>query len=140
MFDIANARIGFSNGCIANVTASRISRDRVRKLRIFQNNGLISIDCASHEVEAWRVTRGSSGEAAIDGGPIDVESGEPLKNELDDFVQAVRSGGLPRVDANAGRSALLLAQQITESMAKEKRDSQETIRLGEKRKNGAWNF
>lgn len=132
--DIANARIGFANGCIANVTASRISRDRVRKLRFFQSDGLISIDCATHEVEAWGVTHGSDGEALINGGSIEVESGEPLKNELDDFVCAVRSGGIPRVDGSAGRSALLLAQHITESMRKEQRDSYEASQLGEERK------
>ena len=56
--DIANARLRFRSGCIANLTASRISRDRVRKLRFFQQDAYISVDCAEQEVEAWRVTRG----------------------------------------------------------------------------------
>ena len=114
--DIANARIRFENGCIANLTASRISRDRVRKLRFFQKDAYISIDCAAQQVEVWRVTRAEGEEPLIDGGALDVPAGEPLERELTNFVGVVRNGGKPGVDGAAGRRALVLAQQIAESL------------------------
>ena len=115
--DIANARIRFDNGCIANLTASRISRERVRKLRFFQKDGLIAVDCAAHQVDAWRVRRAAGAEPVIEGGALDVPPGEPLRLELADFVQAVRSGGRAGVDGRDGRRALALAQQVADAMA-----------------------
>ena len=114
--DIANARIRFDNGCIANLTASRISRDRVRKLRFFQQDAYISVDCAAQQVEAWSVTRRPGHEPSIKGGPQKVPEGEPLERELVDFVGAVRTGGRPGVDGHDGRRALALAQQIADAM------------------------
>ena len=114
--DIANARIRFENGCIANLTASRISRDRVRKLRFFQKDGLIAVDCAAQQVDAWRVRRPAGADPAIEGGALDVPPGEPLRLELADFVQAVRSGARPGVGGRDGRRALALAQQVADAM------------------------
>ena len=114
--DIANARIRFDNGCIANLTASRVSRERVRKLRFFQQDALISIDCAAHQVEAWRVRRAPGSEPAIEGGGVEVPPGEPLERELADFVGAVRTGGRPGVDGRDGRRALALAQQVADAL------------------------
>lgn len=114
--DIANARIRFASGCIANLTASRISRDRVRKVRFFQPDAYISIDCAAQEVEAWRVVRQAGRPPAIEGGPLAVSPGEPLELELRDFVRAARTGGPPLVSAEDGRRALALAQQVAEAM------------------------
>ena len=110
--DIANARIRFENGCIANLTASRISRDRVRKLRFFQPDAYISVDCAAQQVEAWNVTREPGQEPLIEGGRLDVPEGEPLERELMDFVRSVRAGTAPEVDGQAGRRALALADRI----------------------------
>ena len=84
--DIANARLKFASGCIANITASRISRDRVRKIRIFQRDAYLSVDYAAQEVERWRLVKGNGAMPAIDGGKIDVVQEEPLKRELADFV------------------------------------------------------
>ena len=114
--DIANARIRFENGCIANLTASRISRERVRKIRFFQPDAYISIDCAARQVEAWRVTRRPGSEPSIEGGPLEVPAGEPLERELADFVRAVRTGGRPGVDGRDGRRALALAQGIADAL------------------------
>ncbi len=115
--DIANARLRFTSGCIANITASRISRDRVRKLRFFQRDAYISVDCAEQEVEEWRVTRTpGSAEPAIAGGKVDVPRGEPLALELEDFVRAVAGGGPPRVGGADGRRALALAQRVADAM------------------------
>jgi predicted dehydrogenase len=113
--DIANARLKFASGCIANLTASRISRDRVRKVRFFQPHSYVSIDYASQEVELWRL-KTEGGAAAIEGGKMEVARAEPLKLELEDFVRAVRARGAPRVTATDGRRALELAERITTSI------------------------
>jgi predicted dehydrogenase len=115
--DIANARVRFANGCIANLTASRISRDRVRKIRFFQPAAYLSIDYAAQKVEMWRLTQGNGGVPAIEGGDLPVQEEEPLKRELQDFVDAVVSRRTPRVAGQQGRRALALAQQITDRIA-----------------------
>ena len=88
--DIANARLRFANGCIANLTASRISRERVRKIRFFQPTAYVSIDYAAQKVEVWRLVQGQRSDA-VDRGRRGRRSTneEPLKRELADFVDAV---------------------------------------------------
>ena len=113
--DIANVRLRFASGCIANLTASRISRERVRKVRFFQMDCYISIDFALQEVEVYRAVR-SEGRPSIQGGKIDVVRDEPLRRELDDFVAAARTGRPAGVPAHAGREALALATRIAEQM------------------------
>ena len=109
-YDIANARLRFASGCIANVTASRISSDRVRKIRFFQPDAYLSIDYAAQEVEGWRLVRRDGARPAIEGGPLPVERDEPLRRELADFVQrGARRRRAPLVDGDAGRRALALA-------------------------------
>jgi predicted dehydrogenase len=119
--DIANARLRFASGCIANVTASRISRDRVRKVRFFQHDSYVSIDYATQEVEVYRLAPGTAagtpqGRPVIQGGKLPVENDEPLKRELVDFVDAVRERRAPGVSGRAGRDALELATRIAEKM------------------------
>jgi predicted dehydrogenase len=113
--DIANARLRFASGCIANLTASRISRERVRKARFFQHDSYVSIDFASQEVDVYRLVP-SAGRPAIQGGKLEVTKDEPLHQELVDFVAAARSGHAPGVSAQAGRAALALATRIAEQM------------------------
>jgi predicted dehydrogenase len=114
--DIANARLRFASGCIANVTASRISRERVRKVRFFQHDSYVSIDYAAQEVEVYRLApRGTL--PPIQGGKLDVTYDEPLRRELVDFVDAVRTRREPGVTGQAGRDALELATRIAEKMA-----------------------
>jgi len=115
-YDIANARLRFATGCIANVTASRISKDRVRKIRFFQPDAYISIDYAAQEVEGWRLVKRDGAKPAIQGGALPVERDEPLRLELADFARAVRERSAPRVDGAAGRRALALATTIAEQM------------------------
>jgi predicted dehydrogenase len=115
--DIANARLRFANGCIANVTASRISRDRVRKIRFFQSAAYVSIDYSAQKVELWRLVAGNGGMPSIQGGDVAVANEEPLKRELADFVEAVASRRRPLVTGEDGRRALALAQQVVDSMA-----------------------
>jgi len=114
-FDIANVRIRFANGCMANLTASRISRERVRKIRFFQPDAYISIDYAAQKVEKFTISR-LLGIPKIDGGDVAVTSGEPLVRELADFVDAVRLKRPPLVDGAQGRRALALADQISSTM------------------------
>jgi predicted dehydrogenase len=116
--DIANARIRFESGCIANLTASRISRERVRKVRFFQPHAYVSIDCASQEAEAYRLVRADEGRPRIEGGAVTVVKDEPLKLELRDFLAAIREGRAPAVTGVDGRRALALAAQVSEAMAK----------------------
>ncbi len=114
--DIANARLRFSSGCIANVTASRISKDRVRKIRIFQRDSYLSIDYAAQEVERWRLLKQDGVRPVIDGGRLEVAHEEPLKRELADFVAAVRERRSPAVSGADGMRALELAQRISSEM------------------------
>jgi predicted dehydrogenase len=115
-FDIANARLRFASGCIANLTASRISRDRVRKIRFFQPDSYISIDYAAQEVEGWRLVRRDGQRPSIEGGALPVKKDEPLRRELADFIGAVREKRSPVVDGRQGRAALELATRIAEKM------------------------
>jgi predicted dehydrogenase len=115
-FDIANARLRFATGCIANVTASRISKERVRKIRFFQPDAYISIDYAEQEVEGYRLKRRDGQRPEIQGGKLPVTREEPLKRELEDFVRAVRDKRRPLVTGEDGRRALALAQAIAEKM------------------------
>jgi predicted dehydrogenase len=114
--DIANARLRFKNGCIANLTASRISRDAVRKIRFFQRDAYVSIDSAARDVEMWSVVPQPGAAPKIDGGKLAVPGDEPLKGELEDFIAAVRERRPPAVSGEEGRAALALAIRIVELM------------------------
>jgi predicted dehydrogenase len=114
-YDIANVRLRFASGCIANITASRISRDKVRKIRFFQPDSYVSVDYAAQEVEGYRLVR-KEPRPGIEGGAVPVERDEPLRRELADFVNAARNGAGPLVDGDAGRRALALAAAIADKM------------------------
>jgi len=136
--DIANARLRFASGCIANVTASRISRERVRKARFFQRDSYISIDCAAQELEMYRLVHPAAANGSraageigmpvsrpmIHGGKMDVAREEPLRRELEDFVDAVRQARPPGVTGRAGRDALALATRVAEKMETQLAESQ----------------
>jgi predicted dehydrogenase len=115
-FDIANARLRFATCCIAHVTASRISKDRVRKIRFVQPDAYVSIDYAEQEVEGYRLLRRPGERPQIQGGKLPVTREEPLRRELADFVQAVRERRRPLVSGEDGRRALALAQAIADKM------------------------
>ena len=115
-YDIANVRLRFATGCIANVTASRISKERVRKIRFFQPDAYVSIDYAEQEVEGYRLLRRDGERPQIQGGRLPVTREEPLKRELADFVGAVRDRRRPLVSGEDGLRALKLAQLIADRM------------------------
>lgn len=116
--DIANARLKFASGCIANITASRISRDRVRKIRFFQPDAYLSIDYAAREVEAYRLARADGQRPTIEGGKLPVKQDEPLKLELADFLDAVRNRRAPLVTGEDGKRAVDLAAKIAAEISR----------------------
>lgn len=122
MLDIANARVTFTSGAVANITSSRISRERVRKIRIFQPNGYISLDLAAGGGEFFRL-RETMDLRNPPPGPIDITDfvdripliapeGEPLKLEFESFVAAIRGEGPVLVTGEEGRRALAVALRI----------------------------
>jgi predicted dehydrogenase len=98
--DIANARIEFANGCAANVTASRVSKDKMRKIRVFQPDTYISIDYQKQDAVVYRRTM-EGGQPKIVFEPLRIEKEEPLKMELESFVRAMRR--LTGLSAHEGR-------------------------------------
>lgn len=124
--DIANARITFASGAVANITASRISRERVRKLRIFQKTGYLSLDLAAGTGEFFRLNRNASIETAA-AGPLDFSQfvervelaapeGEPLRLEFESFARALTGEAPPVVTGEDGRRALEVALGIVQEI------------------------
>jgi len=114
--DIANARLKMASGCTVNLTASRISRDKVRKVRFFQPDMYVSVDYGEQELDVWRIVPQEGGRPKIEGGSLPVEKGEPLGRELHDFVDAVRTGRPPKVTGRDGYRALQLATRVAEAI------------------------
>lgn len=106
--DIANVRLAFSTGCIANLTASRVSTERVRKLRLFQPSQYISLDYSRQDAAAFAVKP----EQKIDFHMLPVEKNEPLKLEIDHFLDCVETRSTPRVSGRDGARALSAALAI----------------------------
>jgi predicted dehydrogenase len=112
--DIANARIRFANGCVANLTTSRISFEKMRKIRVFQDDAYLSLDYFDQSGVIYRKV-----DARIVKENIKVEKDEPLKLELSAFVNCVRERQAPRVDGRQAADALAVAMQITEQIAQQ---------------------
>ena len=120
--DIANARITFASGAVANVTASRVSRERMRKLRIFQQSGYISLDLAAGNGEFYRLREDvdlalltkspQQMEAFVERIPLEAPEGEPLRLEFRSFLDAVRGDAPVAVTGEDGREALAVALRI----------------------------
>jgi predicted dehydrogenase len=115
--DIANARIRFASGCVANVTASRISAEKLRRIRIFQSRTYLACDTGEKRVERFRLVIGSDRKPAIQHDLLPVEDGEPLATELSAFLRSVRVREAPPVDGLAGRRALELAFRVRDAIA-----------------------
>jgi predicted dehydrogenase len=117
LLDIANARIAFEGGCVANLTASRVSFSKVRKLRIFAPELSVSVDMQARTVKAFRLSREKGG-AEIVPSEVPVPDEEPLVRELADFARAVRTRQEPLVSGDSGRNALALAGGVLEAIAR----------------------
>jgi predicted dehydrogenase len=131
--DIANVRLEFENGCVANFTASRVSTERVRKLRFFQPHQYLSLDFARQDLLMIDVTAAAGMDpaqlaalaervsqhpsAGLSLKKISVEQGEPLRLEIASFLGAVRTEGKPVVSGEDGRAALALALEINRAIA-----------------------
>ena len=133
--DIANVRLHFANGCVANLTASRISQSRVRKIRVFQENAYLSLDYQNQSGYLLRLANDNETESSTLGKliglatdsaivseyagrrivrePVEIQKGEPLKNELRSFIDCARSGKQPRVTGDHAAAALDLALEIS---------------------------
>jgi len=127
--DIANARIAFEAGAVANITASRVSRERMRKLRIFQQSGYLSLDLAAGSGEFYRLrrdvdlaelVRSAQGAQALESFveriALEAPEGEPLRLELESFLQAVQGLGPIAVSGDDGRQALAVALAIVQEI------------------------
>jgi predicted dehydrogenase len=140
--DIANARLRFANGCVANLTASRVSPERMRKIRVFSSGAVssyVSLDFRAQEGFIYRIAREEEQESSLfkkllagkDSAivsafagkkivrePVPIEKDEPLKLELKSFVQCVKAKSTPVVSGESAKQALDLAFEITEQIAK----------------------
>ncbi|HYT82756.1 MAG TPA: Gfo/Idh/MocA family oxidoreductase [Gemmatimonadales bacterium] len=120
--DIANARVEFANGAVAVITASRVSRDRTRKLRIFQPTGYFSLDLAQGNGHFYRLKPGWQAfgatrmEDIVDHLRLEAPEAEPLKLELESFLRAVRGEGDVVVTGAAGLQALALAHRVADAI------------------------
>jgi len=110
--DIANVRLQFPGGCIANITASRVSTERVRKLRLFQPHEYISLDYSRQDAVRFRVKP----PLGIDFAPLTVAKDEPLRLELEDFFRSVSTRQQPRVTGRHGLAALEVALEILDKI------------------------
>lgn len=133
--DIANVRLRFENGCVANITASRISQEKLRKIRVFQEDAYVSLDYQNQSGYLLRLAGEGEKESSFLGKllgvatdativtafagrkivrePVEVEKGEPLKRELADFVECAKAGRQPKVGGHEATAALELALEIT---------------------------
>ena len=111
--DIANARLEFENGCIANITTSRVSPENMRKIRVFQNDAYISLDYRKQEGLIYR-----KNENRIVRESIPMEKSEPLKLELESFVKCVQESSTPLVTGEQGKRALEIAFDILHEIEK----------------------
>lgn len=126
--DIANARLQFANGCVANVTASRVSNKQMRKLRIFQPNACITVDFGEHKAAVYRKHASEDTEASEMGIDIEEHSFQDTDNllqEITAFVHSVRTGEAPVVSGQDGKQALEVALEITNAIKKSRSGDQD---------------
>lgn len=124
--DIANARLEFADGCVANLTASRVSVERLRRLRFFTGNSYVSVDLFEKSGEAFVIREPGSFKpgqvdplallAGIQRTKLEVGPGEPLTLELSAFLRSLRGDGEGAASARAGRDALAVAEMVREAM------------------------
>lgn len=116
--DIANARLTFANGCVANVTASRVSARKQRKIRIFQEDAYVSMDFVEHSIQVFRRTfpHGPQGLPEIYGEIVETQKGDSLRDEIRAFVDCAREGVPPLVSGREGLAALEVAFRILRGM------------------------
>jgi predicted dehydrogenase len=135
--DIANVRLAFASGCVANLTASRVSTEQVRKLRLFQPGEYLSVDYKRQDLNRVRVLPNELNRKSFDNkeicesgfvfSKVPIEQAEPLKLELAAFVKAVRDRSRPKVDGWQASNALRLAEEILANIKEHAHIVSETI-------------
>jgi predicted dehydrogenase len=123
--DIANVRLQFPDGCIANLTASRVSTERIRKLRLFQPNEYISLDYSKQEAVRFRVTPPMK----LDFAALPITKNEPLKLELENFFECVQTRAQPRVTGRQAVAALDVAREILDKIEEHAQRVAETLAM-----------
>lgn len=113
--DMANVRLQLANGAVANLTASRVSQERVRKVRFFGSDSYLSVDTKEQEVKGFRLVK-PNGTPTIEPMAIPVEKKEPLRAELEAFLQSVRDRSRPIVSGEDGLAAVALATRVAEAI------------------------
>ncbi len=116
--DIANTRIEFESGCVANLNVSRVSSKKVREIRIFQKSSYLSLDFMNQQGHLLRKEKDE-----LIKEDIPIQKGEPLMLELASFVECIKNASLPKVDVALGKNALELAIQITEQIVSQLKKS-----------------
>ncbi len=116
-FDIANARLRFASGLIANLTASRVSLEKVRKFRVFAPRTYVSVDFTAREAQVYRLEADEAGHPRIATERRGAPDEEPLRRQIAAFAEAVRQRSTPVVSGTDGRRALALAHAILARMA-----------------------
>lgn len=114
--DIANARLTFQSGCVANITASRITGKVMQKIRFFGIDGYHAVDYAKRELVSLSKRNGTGGQIEIIGNPVEVKNKDPLEEEIRSFLEAVANRSPAPVSGRDGRGVLELALQITEKI------------------------
>jgi predicted dehydrogenase len=114
--DIANARLRFTNGCVANITASRVSQDKIRKLRLFEPSRYVSLDYQKQEAVSYQLVRSEGAPPEIRREDLPVVQDEPLRREIEDFLVAVAQRGRPKVTGEDGLDALEVALNVVSAM------------------------
>jgi predicted dehydrogenase len=114
--DIANARIQFQSGCVANLTASRASLTKMRRLRLFQRDSYLSIDFQTRQGMIGRRSMDQNQKSSIAVQEFKGDDSEPLKLQLESFLQAIRTGARPQVSGEDGAAALTVAHQVLDAM------------------------
>ncbi len=109
--DLANVRLRFKNGAVANLTASRVTKDEMRKIRIFKEDCYISLDYIKQEAAIYRKNKNK-----ITGRRINIKKEEPLKSELEAFIFSVKTHERPLVSGEEGRDALRIALEIVDAI------------------------
>ena len=125
--DIANARIRFADGCVANVTASRVSMEKIRKLRFFQAQEYISIDYTRQDVAVFHLDRSLDGTAKIVGKTLTPQRREPLEAELRAFLDAARGRAPVACTGAEGKKTLELALQILSQAEKAQEQARRSL-------------
>ncbi|HWB82537.1 MAG TPA: Gfo/Idh/MocA family oxidoreductase [Bryobacteraceae bacterium] len=124
--DIANVRLQFVNGCVANLTASRVSTERVRKLRLFQPQQYLSLDYGRQDLAVFSV----AGEGTIGFEQASVAKAEPLKLQLDAFLDSMKTRNLPKTSGSAARQSLAVALAILDKIREHAQVVSQTLVAG----------